>query len=139
MRSLKAHEREHGYKTYLETRVRLASGVYRIPDITVVRRPVARQKYLENPFLVVEVVSPDDRCGCMLAMAYGSGCSIRCSGARTCLMKRAECCRRWRPVLCSAPACAPSRSTRSSKHSNKHSVISICASARLRSRLGSPM
>ncbi len=59
---LGAREAQWGILTFTEWRMRLKPTRFRIPDLTVLRGACPDDEVLsEPPFLVIEIVSPDDR------------------------------------------------------------------------------
>jgi Uma2 family endonuclease len=60
---LRAQAKRLGLAVKSEVRTRVAQSRYRVPDILVVRRPyrTVRGVIIDAPFLVVEILSPDDK------------------------------------------------------------------------------
>ena len=50
-----------GREPYLEQRIEVAPGRYRVPDLLLVRRPVPEEEvFTAPPYMCLEVMSPDD-------------------------------------------------------------------------------
>src|SRR5258707_10588467 len=65
--ALGARERVRRFRVFTEQRIRVSAAPrYRIPDICVKALPHEVTSILEQPDLVVEVLSPDDRAGDMI-------------------------------------------------------------------------
>lgn len=62
-------EAEREFQVFAETRVRVSDEPrYRIPDISVMALPHEVTPVLTHPHLVIEILSPDDEAGDMLAI-----------------------------------------------------------------------
>ena len=58
---LYAQASRHGIAVYLEMRLRIAEGRYRVPDLCVAKLPEPdEQIFTSPPYIVIEVLSPED-------------------------------------------------------------------------------
>jgi Uma2 family endonuclease len=64
---LNARRRQRKFRVFPEQRVRISNQPrYRIPDVSVKALPHQKERILERPDLVIEIVSPDDSISDML-------------------------------------------------------------------------
>src|SRR3954453_3118776 len=64
---LNARHRQRKFRVFPEQRVRISDQPrYRIPDVSVKALPHQKERILERPDLVIEIVSPDDSISDML-------------------------------------------------------------------------
>src|SRR5580698_3883641 len=55
------HREEWGVTAAQEQRVQVSATRFRVPDVCVILGPPAEQIFRKPPFIVIEILSPDDR------------------------------------------------------------------------------
>jgi Uma2 family endonuclease len=61
------HEGSFDFRTFVEVRIRIRPGRFRVPDIALIPLSAAQEKIIETaPVLCIEILSPRDRMGRMI-------------------------------------------------------------------------